>query len=42
MFDIIEFKKYSDCRGDLIPFELGDDFFKASIPFEVKRFFFIT
>jgi len=42
MFDIVNFEKFSDGRGDLIPLELGDNFLKTSIPFEVKRFYFIA
>ena len=42
MFEILEFNKYSDGRGDLIPLELGIEFEKSSIPFEVRRIYFIS
>lgn len=42
MFEILNFKKYSDGRGDLIPLELGIEFKKSSIPFEVRRIYFIS
>jgi dTDP-4-dehydrorhamnose 3,5-epimerase-like enzyme len=38
----INFKKFSDGRGDLIPLEFGENFPNADIPFDVKRCFFIS
>ena len=42
MFEIINFKKFSDGRGDLIPIELGSDFYNSQIPFDVKRIYYIS
>ena len=42
MFEIINFKKFSDGRGDLIPIELGSNFFYSQIPFDVKRIYYIS
>lgn len=42
MFDILEFKKFSDGRGDLVPIELGEEFKKSYIPFDVKRVYIIS
>jgi len=42
MFQILNFKKFSDGRGDLIPIELGSKFLKSEIPFDVKRIYFIS
>ncbi|CAL2075086.1 FdtA/QdtA family cupin domain-containing protein [Tenacibaculum sp. 190524A02b] len=36
----IEFKLFSDGRGDLVPIEIGSD--EYDIPFEVKRCYFIS
>lgn len=42
MFEIINFKKFSDGRGDLIPIELGSNFLYSQIPFDVKRIYYIS
>lgn len=42
MYKKIQFKKFSDGRGDLLPLEFGKTFPNADIPFEVKRCFFIS
>ena len=42
MFDILKFKKFSDGRGDLVPIELGEEFQKTYIPFDVKRVYLIS
>ena len=42
MFEIINFNKFSDGRGDLIPIELGIKFERSYIPFDVKRIYFIS
>ena len=38
----LNFKKFSDGRGDLVPLEIGKDFPKADIPFDVERCYFIS
>lgn len=42
MFEILKFKKFSDGRGDLLPIELGEEFKKSYIPFDVKRIYLIS
>lgn len=42
LFKTINFKKFTDGRGDLIPLEFGSDFENADIPFDVKRCYFIS
>lgn len=42
LFRRINFKKFTDGRGDLIPLEFGSDFDNADIPFDVKRCYFIS
>ena len=42
MFEVLNFNKFSDGRGDLIPIELGAKFDKSLIPFDVKRIYFIS
>ena len=38
----VQFKKFTDGRGDLIPIEIGEDFKNADVPFEVRRCYFIA
>jgi len=41
-FEKLEFNKFSDGRGDLVPLEFGADFKNWDIPFDVKRCYFIS
>jgi dTDP-4-dehydrorhamnose 3,5-epimerase-like enzyme len=38
----ITFKKFTDGRGDLVPFEFGVDYEGSNIPFDVKRCYYIS
>lgn len=42
MYKIINFKKFTDGRGSLIPLECGSTYQDADIPFDVKRSYFIS
>ena len=42
MFEVLNLKKLTDGNGDLIPIELGIQFEKTNIPFDVKRIYFLS
>jgi dTDP-4-dehydrorhamnose 3,5-epimerase-like enzyme len=42
MFEVLNLNKFTDGKGDLIPIELGIQFEKSNIPFDVKRIYFIS